>query len=196
MKKTAVLLYDTCCLFELTVALEMLKMADKDVVYFGKSLKTIRSEEGLLVKPDCLIENIEIDHFDSLLITGASDAKHAVEDPKVIEFVGRFHEANLLIGAISIAPIFLLKLGVLKRKPFMIGVEKVHLYEEGFTDVELEHMVGWKDSCEGKIPEKYIKSENVITSVAFGFRQWAMAIGKELGIPVYPKSFDLWEGQH
>lgn len=191
MKKTAVLLYDTCCLFELTVALEMLKMAEKEVEYFGKSLKPIRSEEGLLVIPDSLIEDIEIDDFDSLLITGASDAKQAVEDPKVLEFIDRFHEANLLIGAISIAPIFLLKLGVLKGKPFMIGVEKVHLYEEGFTDGELEHMVGWKDSCEGRIPEKYIKSENIITSVAFGFRQWAIAIGKELGIPVYPKSFDL-----
>ncbi len=38
MKKTAVLLYNTCCLFELTVALEMLQMAEKPVVYFAKEL--------------------------------------------------------------------------------------------------------------------------------------------------------------
>lgn len=191
MKKTAVFLYETCCLFELTVALEMLTMAGKDVEFFGKELNPIRSEEGMLIKPDSLIGNIDIDDFDSLLITGAANAQQAVEDSKVIEFIGRFHNANLLIGAISIAPIFLLKLGALKGKPFMIGLEKEHLYEEGFTDYDLEHMIGWKDSCEGKVPEKYIKHENTITSVAFGFRQWAMAFGKELGIPVYPKSFDL-----
>ena len=191
MKKTAVFLYDTCCLFELTVALEMLTMAEKPTEFFGKSLDTIRSEEGLLIKPDSLIENINIGEFDSLLITGASDVKQAAEDQKVLEFIQKFHEANALIGAISIAPIFLLKLGILKGKPFMIGCEKIHLFEEGFTDEDLKYMVGWKDSCDGKIPEKYIKCSNVITSVAFGFRQWAMAIGTELEIPLYPKSFDL-----
>jgi putative intracellular protease/amidase len=191
MKKTAVFLYDTCCLFELTVALEMFTMAGKDLVYFGTSFEPIRTEEGMLIKPDNLIRDLNIDDFDSLLISGASDAKEAVENPKVLEFIGRFNEANLLIGAISIAPIFLLKLGILNGKPFMIGVEKEHLYEEGFTEKELAHMVGWKEACEGKVPEKYLKSENIITSVAFGFRQWAMAIGKELGIPLYPKSFDL-----
>jgi hypothetical protein len=36
MKRTAVLLYNTCCLFELTVALEMLQMAQKPVVWFCK----------------------------------------------------------------------------------------------------------------------------------------------------------------
>lgn len=65
------------------------------------------------------LEFIEMKH-DSLLIPGASDAKQAVEDPKVLEFIGRIHEANLLIGAISIAPIFLLKLGVLKGKRLLL----------------------------------------------------------------------------
>ena len=41
MKKTAVFLYDTCCLFELTVALEMFTMAGKDLVYFGTSFEQI-----------------------------------------------------------------------------------------------------------------------------------------------------------
>mgnify|MGYP000990786965 FL=1 len=39
MKKTAVLLYNGCCLFEVAVALEMLKMAEKPVIYFAKDLK-------------------------------------------------------------------------------------------------------------------------------------------------------------
>jgi hypothetical protein len=169
----------------------MLSMANKEVVYFGKSLEPIRSEEGMLIKPEHFIQDLNIDDFDSLLLTGASDAKEAVEDPEVLEFIAKFVDTKRLIGAISIAPMFLLKLGVLKRKPFMMGVEKMHLYEEGFSEEDLEYMVGWKDACEGKVPEKYLKSENIITSVAFGFRQWAMAIGKELGIPLYPKSFDL-----
>lgn len=191
MKKTAVLLYDQCCLFELTVALEMLKMAGKEIVYFGIDLETIKSEEGLLIKADRTIDDIDIEEYDSLLITGSTDAKEAVENKNVLQFIDKFCKRKLLIGAISIAPIFLLKMGYLKKEKFMIGVEKYHLFEEGFTEDDLENMIGWEESCKGKVPEKYIKTDNIITSVAFGFRQWAMAIGKELNIPTYPSSFDL-----
>lgn len=136
MKKTAVLLYNTCCLFELTVALEMLQMAQKPVVYFAKDLKPIRTEEGMLIVADSTFEQLNIEEYDSLLITGATDAKETVEDKVTQEFVSKFHDASALIGAISIAPLFLLKLGYLKGKPFMIGIEKSDLYEEGFKDEE------------------------------------------------------------
>ena len=48
MNKTAILLYNDCCLFEITVALEMLQMAQKPVVYFLNNLKPIKSEEAML----------------------------------------------------------------------------------------------------------------------------------------------------
>ena len=191
MKKTAVLLYDTCCLFDVTVALEMLQMAQKPVVCFAKELKPIKSEEGMHVVADCTFEQVNIEEFDSLLITGSTDAKESMEDKVTLDFISKFNDVGALIGAISIAPLFLLELGYLKGKPFMIGVEKLDLYEEGFTDDDMKYMVGWRESCEEAVPEKYIKTGNIITSVAFGFRQWAMAIGKELNIECYPKSLDL-----
>ncbi len=191
MKKTAVLLYDACCLFEVTVALEMLQMAQKPVVYFAKELKPIKSEEGMLVIADCTFEELKIEEYDSLLITGCTNAKEPMEDTKTLEFISKFYNAGALIGAISIAPLFLLELGYLKGKPFMIGAEKSDLYDVGFTDDDMKYMVGWRESCEGVVPEKYLKTDNIITSVAFGFRQWAMAIGEELNIENYPRSFDL-----
>lgn len=191
MKKTAVLLYETCCLFELTVALEMLKMAEKEVVYFAKHLNTIITEEGIKVVADCTFNELVIEDYDSLLLTGAKDAKNANEDMETLDFIDSFYKSGAIIGAISIAPIFLLQLGYLKGKQFMIGVEKHNLKELNFTDDDLKNMVGWGEACDEVVPEKYLKSDNIITSVAFGFRQWAMAIGEELGIDTYPKSFDL-----
>lgn len=191
MKKTAVLLYETCCLFELTVALEMLKMADKPVVYFSRDLKPIRTEEKMLIIADKELEDLVIDDFDSLLITGGSDARDMIEDKHVHEFVRYFAEKDMVIGAISIAPLLLLKLGYLNGKSFMIGCNKEDLYEEGVTDKDMTNMVGWREACNNEVPEKYIKYKKIITSVAFGFRQWAIAIGEELGIETYPKSFDL-----
>ena len=191
MKKTAVLLYDTCCLYELTVALEMLNMAQKPVVYFSKKLELIRTEEGMLVMADLTFDQLNINEFDSILITGASDARNSVEDAETLEFISKFYENDCVIGAISIAPIFLLKLGYLKGKPFMIGVEKENLYEEGFTDDDMKYMIGFEESYMGKVPQKYLKYNKIITSVAFGFRQWAIALGNELNIEVFPESFDL-----
>lgn len=169
----------------------MLQMAQKPVVYFSKDLKPIRTEEGMLVIADDTFGQINVDEYDSLLITGATDAQGMAEDDSTQEFVSKFYDSGALIGSISIAPILLLKLGYLKEKPFMIGVEKSDLYEEGFTDDDMKYMIGWDESCDGAVPEKYLKTDNIITSVAFGFRQWAMAIGKELNIELWPKSFDL-----
>lgn len=151
----------------------MLKMADKPAVYFAKDLKPIRTEEGMLIIADKELQDLDIDDFDSLLITGGSDARDTFEDKQVHVFVSDFVEKDMIIGAISIAPLLLLKLGYLKGKPFMIGCNKEDLYEEGITDKDMTNMtnmIGWRDSCKNEVPAKYIKYKSIITSVAFGFR--------------------------
>jgi putative intracellular protease/amidase len=97
MKKTAVLLYNGCCLFEVAVALEMLKMAEKPVIYFAKDLKPIKSEEGLLIMADYTLEQLQIEEYDSLLITGCNNAKETIEDAKTLEFIDGFYNAGALI---------------------------------------------------------------------------------------------------
>ena len=46
MKKTAVLIYDRFCNFEIAPALEMLAIARKPSTVFAKSLCPVKSEEG------------------------------------------------------------------------------------------------------------------------------------------------------
>ncbi|MGO1581553.1 MAG: hypothetical protein ACTHWZ_09170 [Peptoniphilaceae bacterium] len=70
-------------------------------------------------------------------------------------------------------------------------MDKIDLLEEGFIENDLKYMVRWTDSCKGVVKDKYLKTDNIITSVAFGFRQWAMAIGREVDIDLYPRSFDI-----
>ena len=43
MKKTAVLLYDSFCNFEISVAMEVLVLGGKEVVVFGATKEPIRS---------------------------------------------------------------------------------------------------------------------------------------------------------
>ncbi|MFR3346375.1 MAG: hypothetical protein ACLTS6_21845 [Anaerobutyricum sp.] len=44
MKKTAVLIYDSFCNFEFSVALEILAMAEKEIVVFAKSKSIVKAK--------------------------------------------------------------------------------------------------------------------------------------------------------
>lgn len=189
MSKTAVLIYDSFCNFEISVALEILALNNREIVVFAKDTEVITSEEGLKILPDKSIYDIDIGEFDSLLLPGAANIEAAVEDQEIIEFIKKFN--GKIIGAISIAPILLLKAGILKGKPFMAGVNKVELLEEGFLESDLIEMKDWDECIENPIEEGYLNSENIITSVSYNFIRFGIQFAKMLGIEITPKSFGL-----
>lgn len=191
MKKTAVLIYNQFCNFEFSVALEMLAMEGKPITIFAKEMSPVKSEEGIRLIPDKPISELHIDEFDSLILTGAMDIREAMEDGDIIDFIKKFIDKEVIIGAISIAPILLLKAGILKGKRFMAGVNKEDLFEEGFTQDDLANMVGWDDNLKNPVEEGYIITDNIITSVSYGFVKWALGFGKLIGIEMNPKTFGL-----
>lgn len=188
-KKTAVLIYDTFCNFELSVALEVLSLTGKEIVVFGTSMTPIQSEEGFKIVPDKTIDELNISEYDSLLLPGAQDIRTAIEDEKIIDFIRQFDKKT--IGAISIAPLLLVKSGLLAGKPFMAGVNKEEILEEGFSEEDLIFMVGWDDTLKHPIEEGYIVYENIITSVSYNFVKFGLKFGKMLGCNISPKSFGL-----
>ena len=189
MKKTAVLVYNQFCNFEIAPALEMLAIAQKPITIFAKSLAPVRSEEGLAVLPEKAIDELVLEEYDSLLLPGAMDIREAIEDDLILEFIKQFD--GMPIGAISIAPLLLLKAGLLDGKPFMAGVNPEDLEEEGYTSEDLALMKGWDDCIKNPVPEGYIRSGNIVTSVCYGFLRWTLAFGEMLGIKVSPRTFGL-----
>ena len=189
MKKTAVLIYDSFCNFEFSVALEILAMAEKEIVVFAKSKSIVKSEEGLEVMPNKSIDELVIADYDSLILPGAMDIREAIEDDEVIDFIRKFD--GKVIGAISIAPIMLVKAGMLKGKPFMAGVNKDEIMEEGFSEADLEKMIGWDDNLGNPIKEGYVITDKIITSVSYNFVKWGLAFAKILDIEVPPATFGI-----
>ena len=189
MKKTAVLIYDQFCNFEIAPVLEMLAMAQKPITIFAKEAVPVRSEEGLTIVPDLPVAALKLEEYDSLLLPGALDIRGAIEDADILAFIRRFD--CMPVGAISIAPLLLLKAGMLTGKPFMAGVNPEELAEEGFTSVDLALMKGWDDCIKNPIPEGYIRAGNIVTSVSVHFIRWALAFGEMLGIQVSPGTFGL-----
>ena len=85
MKKTAVLLYDSFCNFEISPALEVLALTEKPMTVFGIAKQPIKSEDGLSVFPDDTIDHLDLDEYDSLLLPGAMDIREAIENEKIIK---------------------------------------------------------------------------------------------------------------
>ena len=189
MKKTAVLIYNQFCNFEIAPALEMLAMAQKPITIFAKTLSPVRSEEGLTVLPENAIDELNVEEYDSLLLPGAMDIREAIEDAAILDFIKQFN--GMPIGAISIAPLLLLKAGFLKGKPFMAGVNPEELFEEGYTPDDLALMTGWDANLKNPVPDGYIQSDTIVTSVSYNFIRWTLAFGKMLGIDLPPKTFGL-----
>lgn len=189
MKKTAVLIYDSFCNFEFSVLMEIFAINNKSVTIFAKETFPLKSEEGLTILPDKKISELNIKEYDSLILTGALDIRKTVEDVQILEFIRKFHENFCVIGAISIAPVLLLKAGILENKKFMAGVNKEELYEEGFERGSLEKMTDWNENLKDPISEGYIKEGNIITSVSYNFIEWSIAVAEELGLNVKSKWF-------
>ncbi len=190
-KKTAVLIYDQFCNFEISVALEILAIAEKQITVFAKSPASVRSEEGLNVCPDRCISDIDISEYDSLLLPGATDIREVIEDEEMLSFIKLFADNQRIIGAISIAPILLLKCGIMGELPFMAGIDREELFEEGFTEKELSQMQGWTDNINKPIKDGYIISGNIITSVSYEFVRFGLAFAGLLGIDIPPETFGV-----
>lgn len=191
MKKIAVILYDGYCLCEVTVALEMLCMANIPITYFGAEKKVYRSEEGIALQCEHTLDELDVDGYDGILLSGfTADDPVILKNELLKEKLRTFDQQKKIIGAISIAPLLLYNAGILKDRPFMCATRKQDLLEEGYDLNDLANMKDW-DACSADENLKFIRHEHIITSVIYGFREWAMEIGRMLDIPVYPKSFGL-----
>ena len=72
----------------------------------------------------------------------------------------------------------------------MCGCMKQDLLGAGFSEQQLQLKRDWK-YCTDNDALKFIRSDIIITSVAYGYREWAMELCKALEIETYPKSFGL-----
>lgn len=191
MKQVAVVVYDGYCLFEVTVALEMLAMQQIPITIFGEEKKSYRSEEGMLVVAEHTLEELKADQFDAIILSGFMNGDPTIVKNEILkEKLKEFDQQKKVIAAISIAPIMLLNAGLLQDKHFMIGALKQDLMEEGYSKDELKLMIDWEECCANPNLD-FIKEGHIITSVAYKFREWAMEIGRMLDIEIYPGSFGL-----
>lgn len=193
MKKVAVIIYPGFCLFEFSTALENLALSKQCAIdVFGEKVGPVRSEEGLLAVAEYPLDTLLVENYDALLLTGFDDDDVAIiKNEQFLSIIQEFHRQNKVIAAISAAPVFLLKAGVLDGKQFMCAIPKFALCQLGFPQKELIHGLDWEEAKTMYPDLRFIRDGNIITAMAYGYQEWGLEISRMLNLPVRPTTFGI-----
>ena len=122
------------------------------------------SEEGFVIKPTKIIENVKAKNYDCLILPGTMNPLPALYDEKLIDFLREGIDFGTVFAAISSSPILLSKSGVLKDKKFTAGY--FMQMTDTFDFIEKENF----------IHKGIVEDKNVITGIGMFFREFAEAV--------------------
>lgn len=165
MKKFAVLIYPDFSLQEITCLTSVLS------VWFGEKIdfiaaenKKYKSEEGLFVFPTKTTEETKITDYDCIILPGTINPLPALFDERLISFLNSGIDTNVVFAAISSAPLFLAKAGILQGKKFTAGF--FMQMADVFPFIEKENFIHKGIVCD----------KNVITGIGMFFREFAETV--------------------
>lgn len=173
MKKIAVIIYPYFSLQEITTLTSCLKIwFDKDIDYLSSEMKIYKSEEGFQVTPTKIFDNTDLDDYNCVILPGIINPLPAIYDDKLIKFLTRLKNRDILIASISSSPILLAKAGLLDNIKFTAGF--FMQMADTFKYINKKNF----------IHQPVVKDKNVITAIGFAFREFARSVLNELGLNV------------
>ena len=171
MKKAAVMLYPLFSMQEISCTTELFKFYDKDIVTFAADGAAVKSEDGFTILPDKAFEEFRREEFDCLVLPGIWEPLPVMLNERNIRFLEQFRgDGEIVIAAISSAPLLLGKAGLLEGKRFTHGVFEEFL--DAFPVMPKE----------GIVRTFLVEDGNLITAHGGAFREFAAAVGRKMGI--------------
>lgn len=171
MQKAAVMLYPLFSMQEISCTTELFKFYDKEIFTFSAGREAVKSEDGFTILPDGSFEDFRLEDFDCLILPGCWDPLPVLLDERNVRFLEQFKEAaDLVIAAISSAPLLLGKAGLLEGKRFTSGVFEEFL--DAFPVMPRE----------GIVRTFLVEDGNLITAYGEAFREFAIAVAQKVGI--------------
>ena len=178
-KKVALMVYPNFSMQEIANLCYLFRWRyDTETVVFSSSLEVVNAEEGMLIQPDKTFEEFNIDGYDCLILSGCSDFRDSIRDPRIKEFLGRFKgNDDFVIGAICSGPIYLSQAGLLENRKFTNS-----LY------VEMNKMFNFIDE-KNLVYAPLVEDKNIITAVGSAFNEFAIAVARKVGYECPDKIF-------
>ena len=171
MKKVLCLIYPNFSLYEVVGLTSTLALSfGVEVDYVSTDRNVIRSEDGLVCQPTRTLDEVVIEDYSCVILPGMITIVPALQDEKLISFLKNLTEQDVLIAAISSAPILLAKAGLLKDTRFTGGI-----WQNFFDYFEFLPRENFK-------AQAVLQDKNIITAVGFAHQAFARKVLLSLGL--------------
>ena len=171
MKKALCIIYPNFSLYEVVGLTSTLALSfGIEIDYVGSDRNVIRSEDGLACQPTRTLDEVVIEDYSCVILPGMINIAPALHDEKLISFLRSLNQQEILIAAISSAPILLAKAGLLKDTKFTGGI-----WQNFFDYFEFLPRENFKAKA-------VLQDKNIITAVGFAHQEFARKVILGLGL--------------
>ena len=171
MKKVLCLIYPNFSLYEITALTSTLALSfDVTIDYAASDHSMVVSEDGLLCQPTKTLDQIRIEEYSCVILPGMVNIGPALQDEKLISFLRDLGEQDILIAAISSAPLLLAKAGLLKDTKFTGGI-----WQNFFDYFEFLPRENFQ-------PKLVVQDKQIITAIGFAHQEFARKVILSLGL--------------
>ena len=171
MKKVLCLIYPNFSLYEITTLTSTLALSfDVTIDYVASEHSIVISEDGLPCQPTKTLDQIRIEEYSCVILPGMVNIGPALKDEKLISFLRDLGEQDILIAAISSAPLLLAKAGLLKDTKFTGGI-----WQNFFDYFEFLPRENFQ-------PKVFVQDKQIITAIGFAHQEFARKVIFSLGL--------------
>ena len=171
MKKVLCIIYPNFSLYEITALTSTLALSfDITIDYVASEHSIVVSEDGLPCQPTKTLDQVRIDEYSCVILPGMVNIGPALQDEKLISFLRNLGERDILIAAISSAPLLLAKAGLLKDTKFTGGI-----WQNFFDYFEFLPRENFQ-------PKVLVQDKQIITAIGFAHQEFARRVILSLGL--------------
>ena len=171
MKKVLCIIYPNFSLYEITALTSTLALSfDVTIDYAASDHSMVVSEDGLSCQPTKTLDQIRIEDYSCVILPGMVNIGPALQDEKLISFLRDLGEQDILIAAISSAPLLLAKAGLLKDTKFTGGI-----WQNFFDYFEFLPRENFQ-------PKLVVQDKQIITAIGFAHQEFARRVILSLGL--------------
>ena len=171
MKKVLCIIYPNFSLYEITALTSTLVLSfDVTIDYVASDHSMVVSEDGLLCQPTKTLDQIRIEEYSCVILPGMVNIGPALQNEKLISFLRALGEQDILIAAISSAPLLLAKAGLLNDTKFTGGI-----WQNFFDYFEFLPRENFQ-------PKVVVQDKQIITAIGFAHQEFARKVILSLGL--------------
>ena len=171
MNKVLCVTYPNFSLYEITTLTSTLALSfDITIDYVASENSMVVSEDGLPCLPIKILDQVRIEEYSCVILPGMVNIGPALQDEKLILFLRSLNEQDILIAAISSAPLLLAKAGLLNDTKFTGGI-----WQNFFDYFEFLPRKNFKAKA-------VLQDKNIITAIGFAHQEFARKVIFGLGL--------------